>query len=592
MADTGEDLLDAEELKLAQKKNSNRNRLVFAIMLKYFQQEKHYPTNQSAIPESLVISLASQLGIRAQNFIGFDWDADSGSVKRFRQEIRSFLGYKEATAPDAEKLIAWLMEHVIPTAPNSAQRDQHAHQFFHENRIEPFSKKEFDNHIRSAMHRFEKIFFSGIHTKLPSDTLQALDQLLLGDGDADKDEGEEKINPEVDESNFRLRHLKKDLAGVKLKHVDFEIKKLRHIRSIPLPAELFGTASRKLIQKYYARIMAALPSNVLEYVPEARYASMASFCHIRSQILTDNLADLFIKLIRKMKASAEAYVKNSIISEVKRVNGKFDILYVLAETAHNHPEGIIQDKIYPHVSQMTLQDVMQDLKHSKGKWYQTQVNTKVRSLYSHAHRTALLNLLNAFTFHASRPEGNALLSAIEFIKKHSEISEKYYPDTSAVPIENLIPNEWRFLVTERHPVSGDSEKIPSENEHRVNQFNYEVAILEVLREQLRCKLIWIEGAHRYRDPEEDLPPDWDTKAEDYYQLLGLPTDGAEFVKTLKELLHQNLKELNDTIISNNKVSILEKNGGHIKITPSGPQAPPTNIDAIQREINRRSLVNN
>jgi hypothetical protein len=56
-------------------------------------------------------------------------------------------------------------------------------------------------------------------------------------------------------------------------------------------------------------------------------------------------------------------------------------------------------------------------------------------------------------------------------------------------------------------------------------------VLEVLRKQLRCKSIWIEGAYRYRNPDEDLPGDWDTRREYYYQLLGLPMDATDFVKT-------------------------------------------------------------
>ncbi|WP_342272469.1 hypothetical protein [Candidatus Tisiphia endosymbiont of Parasteatoda lunata] len=38
---------------------------------------------------------------------------------------------------------------------------------------------------------------------------------------------------------------------------------------------------------------------------------------------------------------------------------------------------------------------------------------------------------------------------------------------------------------------------------RINRFNYEVAILELLHDLLDCKQIWIKGAYRYRDPEED-----------------------------------------------------------------------------------------
>ena len=75
---------------------------------------------------------------------------------------------------------------------------------------------------------------------------------------------------------------------------------------------------RKLLKKYHQRIMAASPSNILEFVPDARAASMACFIYIRSQVLTDDVADLFIKLIHNMKSSAEVHVnkKGSIAESV------------------------------------------------------------------------------------------------------------------------------------------------------------------------------------------------------------------------------------------------------------------------------------
>lgn len=343
-----------------------------------------------------------------------------------------------------------------------------------------------------------------------------------------------------------------------------------------------------MAQKCYTRVMAASPSNILEYVSETRYSLMASFCYIRSQILTDNLAALFVKLIHQMKTSAETHVNKIIVSDVKRVNGKFDILYLLADTALEHPNGIIQDKIYPKVSKETLQDLVKDLQH-KGRWYQKQVNTKMRSLYSRSHRKVLMTLLDVFTFHTNNPEGHALLAAIAFIKLYRDITTTYYPAAASVPTADVIPNDWKPMVMERHDVSSDMN---DQCHYKVNRFNYEVAVLEVLRKQLRCKSIWIEGAYHYRNPDEDLPSDWDTRREHYYQLLGLPMDAADFVKTLKENLHSNLQSLNETILSNDKVKILEKNSGHIKLSPSDPQAEPTNLDALQREINRRwSTIN-
>ena len=63
------------------------------------------------------------------------------------------------------------------------------------------------------------------------------------------------------------------------------------------------------------------------------------------------------------------------------MNGKFDILCLLAETAVENPQGVIQDEIYPRVGQETLHKLVKELKNKGNRWYQSQVNTKVHSLY-------------------------------------------------------------------------------------------------------------------------------------------------------------------------------------------------------------------
>jgi hypothetical protein len=50
-----------------------------------------------------------------------------------------------------------------------------------------------------------------------------------------------------------------------------------------------------------------------------------------------------------------------------------------------------------------------------------------------------------------------------------------------------------------------------------------------LREQLRCKEIWVVGANRYRNPDEDVPADCETQRTAYYQALNLPLEADRFV---------------------------------------------------------------
>ncbi len=566
-------LLDSEEQRFVQSKQF-KTKLLFAVMLKFFRLENRFPMNGDIISHEIIQFISNQLGISSKLIKNINWE--NRTSERFRQEIRDFLGYRQATIMDSKKLIAWLIEHVLPQAPTIPQACEEAGKFFRENKLESFTPRELERYVRSASHKFEQQFFSSIFEKMHPGTIKLIDSLLNDNVTGIEDE---EISCVLD---IKLRHLKKDIAGARLKNVIAEIDKINCIRQIPIPTEIFNTLPRKLLQKYYVRIIAELPSNINDHDPEIRYTSMAAFCYIRSQLMTDNLANMLIQLIHKMKTTAESSLTKQILAEVKCVNGKFDILYALSSTAATKPGGIIQQEIYPKVSQETLQNLATEL-HNKKKWYQTKVKTKMRSLYSHAHRKILLFLLDAFVFRTNNPEFKDLLNAVEFIKQHKNTDSKYYPDSETIPIKGVVPNEWVSMVV---------EGAPDNTIYKVDCMNYEVAVLEELRKLLRCKSVWIEGAYIFRNPDEDTPKDFDVRREHYYKMLNLPLNPDDFINPLRAALDQNLCQLNDDIPGDTKVKILEQDGGKIKLSPSDPQAEPVNLKSLQQEINRRwSTIN-
>lgn len=256
------------------------------------------------------------------------------------------------------------------------------------------------------------------------------------------------------------------------------------------------------------------------------------------------------------------------------MDGKFDILCSLAMIALNHPDGIIQETIYPEVGKEKLGDIVKE-HNSKGRWYENQVHKKMHSMYSHAHRKILLTLLDAIDFKSHLKESQPLLEAIQFILANREISSYFYPKNLTPPIKKVISSEWESLVV-----------VKEDGVTQTHRINYEIAVLQELHKQLGCKMIWVEGALRYRDPDEDLPKDYVENRENYYKELGLPLDKKAFTAPLKKELHDNLMLLNDTLPTNEKVEILEKNGGHIKISPYEPQAEPANIKKLHEAIKK------
>jgi hypothetical protein len=125
--------LSDDELTLAKKKNSDKNRLDFAVLLKYFQLENHYPKHIKFIDPLMLNSIANQLNIFPSFINHFDWEGRS--TERFRQEIRDFVGYRQASKKDVYNLKLWLFKNVFPNSVKKSQRIEHAYTYFRENRI-------------------------------------------------------------------------------------------------------------------------------------------------------------------------------------------------------------------------------------------------------------------------------------------------------------------------------------------------------------------------------------------------------------------------------------------------------------------------
>ena len=201
---------------------------------------------------------------------------ENRTSERFHQKIRDFLGYKKATLSNSEKLISWLIENVLIDAPTIPQACENTGQFFRANKLESFTPRELERYVRSAAQQFEKQFFTKIYSKLSTRTINIIDGILINDvGNTDDEDISETLN-------IKLRHLKKDIPAAKLKNVFSEINKIDRIKQAELWHIMFENMPRKLLQKYYLRIMAELPSNIVDHDPEIRYSTMAIFCYIRS----------------------------------------------------------------------------------------------------------------------------------------------------------------------------------------------------------------------------------------------------------------------------------------------------------------------
>ncbi|MBD2894159.1 hypothetical protein amrb99_30820 [Actinomadura sp. RB99] len=95
---------------------------------------------------------------------------------------------------------------------------------------------------------------------------------------------------------------------------------------------------------------------------------------------------------------------------------------------------------------------------------------------------------------------------------------------------------------------------------------YEVATFQALREQLRCKEVWVVGADRWRNPDADLPTDLESRRVEHYGELRKPLDAGVFIDELRAEMTGELAALDEVVGELEWVEIAERNAGAIKFT--------------------------
>lgn len=177
------------------------------------------------------------------------------------------------------------------------------------------------------------------------------------------------------------------------------------------------------------------------------------------------------------------------------------------------------------------------------------------------------------TFCSGNSRHHPVLDALDWLKEHDNCTQQYIRLDNSIPMEGVIQPKWHDIVIKEH-----------QGEKRINRINEEICVMQTLRNRLHSKEIWVVGADRYRNPDDDLPQDFDANRENYYRDLGKTTDATAFVSQLRHEMNAALAVLNRDMPRNRKVKILSQGKNRISITPFEPREEPVNLAGLKREI--------
>lgn len=558
-------LLSADELVMLTKKSSP-NRLGFALQLKMLPFEGRFFAATSELTPVVIRFVAQQVGVHPKMLS--DYEIEGRSAKRDRSDIRKHLGWRQATDTDHAEMSLWLQSDVLAGAPESKHLEDIALNWYRERRIESPARVNCERFIRAAVSAFENELFTSIATQLSPETRQSIDALLTL-----SDRIDDEASALDDDTVASLTTLKADPRRPGVESITMEIAKLRRIDQLRLPPDVLGHVTPKIIDTFFRRVATEPASELRLRVEPVRYTMLAAYCWQRRRQVLDGLVDLLIQTVHRIGVRAENKVERQLLDDFRRVRGKATVLFKLAEAAVEHPEGVIQDVLFPVVGEQTLRDLVKEYK-SNGPLFNTVVHTVMRASYSNHYRRALPKLLDILPLRCNNDAYRPVMRALELVQSTRSDRAQYHAVTDDLPIDGVIKTKWLDIVIETD----------AKGNRRINRINYEICVLQALREGLRSKEIWVEGADRYRNPDDDLPGDFRENREMYYAALNLTDDPKPYIEKLKKAMFEGLRTLDAGMASNTKVRVLQRGPHRLSVTPLDAQPEPTNLAALKAEI--------
>ncbi|MEV6138130.1 DUF4158 domain-containing protein [Nocardia sp. NPDC051990] len=318
-------------------------RLGFAILLRFYTEHGRFPRGRAEIPDEAIEYVARQVDVERTEIAFYDWSGRT--IEYHRAQIRKALGFRECTVADADELTWWLVDHVTQLERSGERVREHLLSECRRRKFEPPTAGRIDRIVRSALSRGEDVLFDRVLSRLPTAVVAKLVALVAPAGEE---------AGELEDGSAVLASIRSDPGNVSLNTMLTEIAKLEAVRGIGVPGEVFADIAPKIVIGWRRRAAVESPSHLRDHPLRVQLTLLAALLHCRCREITDTLVELLNSTVHRINARAEVRVTNELIKEFKRVTGKENLLFRVAEATVDAGDQLVRDTVYPVASQATL----------------------------------------------------------------------------------------------------------------------------------------------------------------------------------------------------------------------------------------------
>ena len=325
---------------------------------------------------------------------------------------------------------------------------------------------------------------------------------------------------------------------------------LQHIRwldgqALGLPdfAEVAATKLNNLTVE--ARALDSAQMKVL--APEKRYTLAALLVRSQLRKATDDVAEIFVKTVRKLDVDAEKRLKEYHLEhtrQVERLVGQLlDALNAYVGQGSDGARGKAVGESWVDEPLQLISECVEHMAYADNNYFPFMLRP-----YG-SKRALLFECLDIL-----RPQptyiDSAFSSALGWIMEHRNSHKEFLRPVRKIDGSQLdlewFPEKWRRLI-----VSKDADDAP-----QVHRKNLELCVLNRLHEELRSGDLFVPNSEQYDDYRLHFMGEEEFAQElpQYTKMMGLPGDGKSLVEHLKQSLETLANETDRAFPENDSVA--------------------------------------
>lgn len=299
--------------------------------------------------------------------------------------------------------------------------------------------------------------------------------------------------------------------------------RLAWLQQIIDASKLFEIINPTKVHQFAAEVENVEALDLQRMNPAKRYTHLVCLIQQRQVRTKDQLADLFLKRIRRTKIGAE---KRLLALQEAFREMEEQMLSIFAQVV-DYTEQTPQNK--------RLGDSVRKLiENNGGTIYLSEQYRQVAAYHNNnflpllwkafkSNRSAVLNLVELLQIRSGTTDDD-LVGALNFILSHRDSRKKVLPDE--IDLDFMTDRWLNYVVTKENKI-----KVLKRRE-------LEIAVLFHIADGLKCGDLYVSGSEEYADYRKQLLPwsECEPLLEHYCKSIGIPNNAADFTALVKKQL--------------------------------------------------------